>query len=457
MHLFSHLRHDQAPVATARSLWKPLFTGVASTCIAYLAFLVSGVTGLAQLACLTVTGLAVAAACTRFLLPRVVAAPATPVYSSRWLVAMNARLTQWPPLYWLPVPILVACAAALYLARGSFWQDDLSRLTPVDPAALALDAELRREMPTPDLRYLLAVGAAHPDAVLIQLEALEAPLRDLVRRKIIGGFEDASQYLPSLEVQRRRQQALPPAAQLRAMLAHASEITGFTEGVFEPFVEDIQRARDLPPLLPGQLAQSPLGLRVGSLLFERDGTWHGLVSFHEIQDAATLAREMSARPGVTFLDLKGASQELVIAQRTYILKCLAVAALALLAVILATLRSARRALRVLAPMVLTTLVIVSLLRVCGVELSLFHLISLLLAAGLGLDYALFFEHSSAGDVDQERTLHALLICTLSTLLVFALLALSHAPVLQAIGVTVSIGVISNFLLALALSRARPSA
>ena len=44
---------------------------------------------------------------------------------------------------------------------------------------------------------------------------------------------------------------------------------------------------------------------------------------------------------------------------------------------------------------------------------------------------------------------------LSTLLVFALLALSHAPVLQAIGVTVSIGVISNFLLALALSRARP--
>jgi predicted exporter len=130
---------------------------------------------------------------------------------------------------------------------------------------------------------------------------------------------------------------------------------------------------------------------------------------------------------------------------------------ALLVVILVALRSVRRALRVLAPMVLTTFVIVSLLRVSGVQLSLFHLISLLLAAGLGLDYALFFEHSSAADHDQARTLHALLICMLSTLLVFALLALSRAPVLQAIGVTVSIGVISNFLLALALSRSKPRA
>jgi predicted exporter len=97
------------------------------------------------------------------------------------------------------------------------------------------------------------------------------------------------------------------------------------------------------------------------------------------------------------------------------------------------------------------------LRASGVQLSLFHLISLLLAAGLGLDYALFFEHSSAGDPHQERTLHALLICASSTLLVFALLALSRAPVLQAIGVTVTLGVISNFLLALALSRQRPAA
>ena len=78
-------------------------------------------------------------------------------------------------------------------------------------------------------------------------------------------------------------------------------------------------------------------------------------------------------------------------------------------------------LRVLAPMVLTTFVILAVLRACDVSLNLFHLISLVLAAGLGLDYALFFEHAADDAAEQKRTLHALMVCALSTLLVFALL------------------------------------
>lgn len=454
VHMFSHLRHDMAPVETARALWKPLLTGVASTCIAYLAFLVSGVTGLQQLACLTVTGLAVAAACTRFLLPRVIVPPATPTESSRLLLWANAKLLRLPPLSWLPLPMLLACALALYLAQGAFWQDDLSRLTPVAPGALRFDAELRRELPTPDLRHLLVVSAARPDEVLTRLESLDPELRELARSQVIGSFEHAAQFLPSLAVQRRRQLALPSAQALQPMIERAADDAGFAKDVFEPFAEDLKRARELPPLEPARVAQSPLGLRVGTLLFERHGRWHGLVTFHEIRDAAALGKAMTGRADVTFLDLKDASQELVKAQRSYMLRCLSAAAVALLVVIVVALRSMRRVLRVLAPMVLTTFVILAVLRLSDVQLNLFHLISLLLAAGLGLDYALFFEHSSAGDHDQDRTLHALLICAVSTLLVFALLAFSRAPVLQAIGVTVSIGVISNFLLALALSRGR---
>ena len=92
------------------------------------------------------------------------------------------------------------------------------------------------------------------------------------------------------------------------------------------------------------------------------------------------------------------------------------------------------------------------LHAAGVPLSLFHLVALVLAAGLGLDYALFFEHASDDEADQRRTLHALLVCSLSTLLVFALLATSSLPVLRAIGITVSAGVVLNFFLALMLTR-----
>jgi predicted exporter len=75
-----------------------------------------------------------------------------------------------------------------------------------------------------------------------------------------------------------------------------------------------------------------------------------------------------------------------------------------------------------------------------------------LAAGLGLDYALFFERVADDPAEQRRTLHAVLVCSLSTLMVFALLATSSLPVLRAIGVTVSVGVVGNSLLALLLTR-----
>ena len=77
-------------------------------------------------------------------------------------------------------------------------------------------------------------------------------------------------------------------------------------------------------------------------------------------------------------------------------------------------------------------------------LDLFHLMSLVLAAGLGVDYALFFERSEGDRDERLRTLHGVLVSSVSTLMVFALLSLSSMPVLRSIGVTVTLGVVMNF-------------
>ena len=79
---------------------------------------------------------------------------------------------------------------------------------------------------------------------------------------------------------------------------------------------------------------------------------------------------------------------------------LAVAALLLAGTVWLALRERARVLRVLAPMALATLLILAVLRGVGVELTLFHLVSLILAAGLGLDYALFFDHAGEDRADQ---------------------------------------------------------
>src|SRR3546814_16001632 len=102
-------------------------------------------------------------------------------------------------------------------------------------------------------------------------------------------------------------------------------------------------------------------------------------------------------------------------------------------------------------MALTTLLVLAVLRLCGVELTLFHLVALILSAALGLDYALFFDHAGADHADQLRTLHALITCSLMPLLVCFLLALSSIPVLRPSGRTVPRGGLGNSVLALLVS------
>jgi predicted exporter len=150
--------------------------------------------------------------------------------------------------------------------------------------------------------------------------------------------------------------------------------------------------------------------------------------------------------------MKQASESLVAAYRGRVLAALGVAAVLLTLTVWMALRQPRRVVRVLLPMALTTLIILAVLRGTGVELNLFHLVALILAAGLGLDYALFFDHAGEDRADQLRTLHALIVCSLMTLLVFSLLAFSSIPVLRAIGTTVALGVFANFVLALLVSR-----
>src|SRR3970282_618943 len=125
-----------------------------------------------------------------------------------------------------------------------------------------------------------------------------------------------------------------------------------------------------------------------------------------------------------------------------VLWALALAAVLLAATVWVALRAPRRGPRVLAPMALTTPLVRAVLR--GV--------ALILAAGLGLDYALFFDHAGDDRADQLRTLHAVLVCSVTTFLVFALLAMSTIPVLRAIGATVAMGVLFNFVLALLIVR-----
>lgn len=451
IHLFSHQRAGLSPWDNARAIWPTLATGVVSTCIAYVTFLVSGVEGLKQLAVFTIVGLATAALATRCLLPALIdPAPRDPAASPA-LARLWRGIARIPRPRWTLLALAVLALCVLRLAPGAFWQNDLSKLTPVPADALARDAQLRGELGAPDVRYVMTIGGENAQAVLRTSERLRPQLDALVVRRAISGYDMAARYLPSVATQRARQAKLPLPGALAQSLDAALADSPFRADAFADFLGQVERARRAPPLVAADLAGTPLQATTSGLLLVRPGHATALVSLVGLQDPQRVAKVASAN-GAQLLDLKQASESLVVAYRERVLVALAAAAVLLALTVWIALRAPRRVWRVLLPMALTTLLILAVLRACGVELNLFHLVALILAAGLGLDYALFFDHAGDDYADQLRTLHALIVCSLMTLLVFTLLALSSIPVLRAIGSTVALGVLCNFVLALLVSR-----
>jgi len=364
---------------------------------------------------------------------------------------------------WLPWLVLVAGVSAVAFAPGAFWENDLSALAPVPRNMLMTQARLGAELGAPDVRYLLVLRAPSADGVLKLSEQITPRVDALIAHHAVDAVELPSRYLPSVETQRARQANLPDEATLRASLAQAEQDLPFRPGLFAPFVADVERARALPPLTPEQFEKSPLGARLQAMLVKHDGKsadhdgrapWIGLGTLIGVRDPAAIAAlSQSTHGAVHLLDLKASSESLLIAYRQRVLIALGIAALLLCATVTIALRGPRRALHVLAPMTLATLMVLVVLRAAGIPLSLFHLVSLTLAAGLGLHYALFFERRTDDPEEERRTLHATLVCVISALLVFGVLALSSVPVLRAIGLTVALGVAFHFTLSVLMAPA----
>ena len=133
-------------------------------------------------------------------------------------------------------------------------------------------------------------------------------------------------------------------------------------------------------------------------------------------------------------------------------------ALAIVIVLLAALRSIHRCVAVILPIVAALVVTVSILLAAGVELTMFHLVAMLLVVGVGSNYTLFFDGSLPQGDGRERTYLSLAVCNLSTVLGFGLIALASTPVLKAIGMTVAIGAALSLVFgAVFMRRGLPSA
>lgn len=465
LHFLGHLtRPWHTPYEHLRRIWPTLRLGAFTTVIAFGALTLSSHAGLAQLGVFSVAGIVAAAATTRWLLPALIPRNfrlIIPPGFVHYFFAQFARTA--PAAAKLAVVLALIAAGAVAMNRDRLWAHELSALSPAAPALQQADASLRADFSAhADGPLLLAVGA-NAETVLRATEQFIPQLDAAVAQATIAGFDAPARYLPSVATQQARQAALPAGDELRARLTRALRALPFQPAAFAPFLADVAAARTQAPLTPADFSPAaPTGLvdtRISASVFALDGGWVAATRLRGANAAAAsaqlLAAAKAAAPGVEWIVVEP-KRDATAAMHDYRDRALSLWAWGVLGIVLTLivgLRSARRGLAVFASPLAATALTVAGLVLAGVALTLFHVIGLLLTMGLGIDYALYFDRLGQHADEWETTFPALWKAWMTTVLGFSVLMWSQAPVLNALGLTVSVGVTLCFLFAAMWARA----
>jgi len=441
----------EAVAKAARRIWPTLRLAVLTTVFSSLTMLLSSFRGLAQLGVLSLTGILVAGAVTRWIIPLLPldhAGRSKRQAMPRWLDP-SALAGAGAAVRGVAALAVLAGAGYIVAQRSSLWDDDLENLSPISQRAKDLDGELRGELHAPDVRYLLVARGDSQESVLQANEAIAEPLQHLVANGVLGGFDLVSNYLPSEKRQAERRAALPDTATLTRSVALAQEGLPFRPGTFAPFIHDVAATRAGLALHGDDLQTTALGLKLRSMIVRRGADWFTMIPLYEVTNPDAVGR--LAAPGdaasLQFLDLKEESNRLIAGYRGQSLRLTALGFAAIAAVVLLGLRSLRATMAVLAPVVGATVLAVAVLLASGLKLTLFHLVALLLVIGVGVNYALFFNRPEPVLARRRLTALSLCICCSTTLSAFGALATSTMPVLHALGTTVGLGIVLSFALA----------
>jgi predicted exporter len=462
-----------------RSVWPTIRLGMLTSVCGFASLLPSGFSGLAQLGLYSIAGLVAAGLVTRFVLPH-------------WLprnfairdvapigVAVSRLLQR---VRGAPVIAIVVAALAgivLYIHRDTLWNRELSALSPVSLADQDLDAQLRVDIRAPDVRYLVVVSAPDEQSTLAVAEKVGTRLDKLVAADVIGGFDSPAHYLPSQAAQHARQASLPAADELRERLQKA--VVGMPVRIerLEPFLTDIAAARTQPLLTRKDLDNTSMASGFDALMMRardhqdsrsrHDSPDHqGQIALlplraspsnpSYIDDRRVRSAVEEAAPGqATVLDIKGEADTLYSTYLSEAVRLSLAGFAAIVILLLIALRSPLRVVRVVIPLALAVLAVAGGFALLGRQLTILHVIGMLLIVAVGSNYALFFDRraTDAHPGSVPLTLASLLIANVATVVSFGILAFSSVPVLAALGSTVAPGALLALVFSALLARHLP--
>jgi predicted exporter len=459
------LQSEPVSVSWQRAWWPTIRLGMLTSVCGFASLLPSGFPGLAQLGLYSISGLVAAALVTRFVLPALLP-PGFVIHDVAPLGERVARLLRWPrhlrgwQLAGLSLLLVVVDLTVLHRHEGTLWNRELAALSPVSAADQDYDAALRGDLGAADVRALVVVPGATLDSALAGAERVARVLAPLADSKVIGGFDSPANYLPSAAAQEMRRGSLPDAQPLRDNLRQATADLAVRSERLQPFLSDVEAARHAPLITPQDLQGTSLRAGFDALILHQPNRWNALLPLHGVNAQAidtarvTAALRRAQLNDAQALDLKQESDALYASYLTEAIHLSLAGGLAIIVLLLLALRSPMRVARVLAPLLLSVLTVAAGLALSGVQLTILHLVGMLLIVAVGSNYALFFDrqanlHEAGGE---SLTLASLVIANASTVIGFGLLSFSQVPVLVALGATVAPGAFLALVFAAVLAR-----
>ncbi|MDC0719209.1 MMPL family transporter [Nannocystis bainbridge] len=450
VHLFNHHMLDPprgGPRESARRIWPGLLLGALTTVAGFAGLAWTSFPGLREVALFASIGVLVAALATRYWLPDLLPMAPKPGWLQRRAAAGLARMVAAMRRRRSAVAVLPAAALGLCVVGlpQIEWSDDVRLLTALDPGMLAEDERVRGRVSRMDGgRFVVAFGA-DDEAALAGNDAVAVRLRAAQAAGEIEAFRSLHALVWSTALQRDNATALADPS-LPARLDAAFVAEGFRAGSFAKFFADMSHGPDV--MRPADLVGTPLAEAARTFRAEIEGGEVALVTLlRGVGDATALQARLADLPQVRYFDQQGMMQAAFGRYRARTLELVGFGLFAVLAMVWLRYRKLGLALAAFTPAVLAAATALAVVALSGVTIGILHVVALLLVLSMGVDYGVFLAESRRDPGGFDATVLSVLLACLSTVLAFGLLAMSQSPALQAIGVTVGLGVLLSLVLA----------
>ncbi len=437
-HYYAHfvLTPTVPATTTMKQVAPSLILGAVTTIIGFIGIAASGLMGLRQMAVFSVIAIIASMAATCLIvppwMPASYTAPRTLGALNRSVLSLLLRLTRrrWTLTSKLVLAGVVVIASIAGVVHARF-SDNVNMLVDEAGPHVVEDRAVRSRL-GPDTDSFAVVTAADDDALLAAIGTATSDLERARTGGALSSFVPLGRILPGREEQLARFAAARAAIpRIRALM----EELEFVPEQFQPFWDSL--AAPAPKLLTlADMRRSPLAPLLTAWV-PAQSTPVALISLAGVKDIAALRAQVPSTtivvPAETIVELfRG------VRIRTVVASLLGFAAIFVL--LLARYRGVRKAAVALAPAILACVATVGTLVATGVSLTILHVMSLLLVISLGVDFGIFFVDTTATPEESARTMVSILTASVTTILSFGLLGLSHSPGLAALGVTVTLGV-----------------